>query len=150
MKTYFTRLFNYDRYANELILKSMLEASSIEKPVQLMAHLLSTPQVWLSRCKKEIKNVEIFPDLEVSTFKPMIEENHRQWLDFIENVNNLDEIIYYKNSSGNAFNNTIVEILTHVINHGTHHRAQIGQQLKVAGIEKLPVTDYIFFARENI
>jgi uncharacterized damage-inducible protein DinB len=34
-----------------------------------------------------------------------------------------------------------------LINHGTHHRAQIGQLIKFDGLEILPNTDYIFYLR---
>jgi uncharacterized damage-inducible protein DinB len=60
-----------------------------------------------------------------------------------------EKIISYKNSRGDAFENRLSDILAHVINHGTHHRAQIGQQLKSGGLENLPITDYIFYIREQ-
>lgn len=148
MKTYFIQLFNYDRYANNIILKTILEAGAPEKSLQLMAHLLATQQVWLSRCKTETTKVVIFPDWKVDTFKPLIEQNHQQWTSFVNSITNWDETIVYKNSAGNTYNNTISEIITHVINHGTHHRAQIGQHLKLAGVETLPLTDFIFYVRQ--
>ena len=148
MKTYFTRLFDYDQYASQIILNTILEADEPEKPVQLMAHLLATQQVWLSRCKKETSKVAIFPDWKASIFNTTIEENHQRWTNFVNSSVNLDETIFYKNSTGNPYENTISEILTHVLNHGTHHRAQIGQQLKLAGVSTLPQTDYILFARQ--
>ncbi len=58
-----------------------------------------------------------------------------------------DKIVPYQNSKGVNYTNNLSDIITHVINHGTHHRAQIGQLLKQAGIEKLPMTDYIAFVR---
>lgn len=148
MKTYFARLFDYDRYANQVILNTILQAGSPEKTVQLMAHLLVTQQAWLSRCKKETKKFTIFPDWKADTFEALIEQNHQQWNDFVDNIVDFEETIHYTNSTGNNYNNTISEIVTHVINHGTHHRAQIGQHLKLAGIEALPATDYIFFVRQ--
>ena len=149
MKTYFTQLLNYDRNSNKIILNTILEAGKPEKPVQLMAHLLVTQQAWLSRCKNEIKKFTIFPDWKADVFKTMIEENHRQWTAFVNGITDLDATIHYTNSTGNQYENTISEILTHVLNHGTHHRAQIGQHLKLAEVEKLPPTDYIFYVRQN-
>jgi len=63
------------------------------------------------------------------------------------NADDFDKRIAFKNSQGLPFNDKLVDILAHVINHGTHHRGQIGQDLKIAGIANLPVTDYIFYVR---
>jgi uncharacterized damage-inducible protein DinB len=63
--------------------------------------------------------------------------------------NAFEEIVYYKNLRGDGYENKLEDILAHLINHGTHHRAQIGQELKLAGVENLPVTDYIFYIREK-
>lgn len=149
MKTYFSRLLNYDRFANELLLNTILDAGTPEKPVQLMAHLLGSQQVWLARCQNKTFKVEIWPDWKADTFETLIEENHQQWTDFINEVANFDETIHYTNSTGNRYDNTIAEITTHMLNHGTHHRAQIGQQLKLAGVDELPSTDYILYIRQN-
>ncbi len=46
-----------------------------------------------------------------------------------------EKTISYKNSKGDDFKNRLTDILTNVINHGTHHRAQAGQHLKLAGFE---------------
>lgn len=149
MKTYFSRLLDYDRYANLILLNTILDAGTPEKPVQLMAHLLVTQQAWLSRCKKEIRKIIVFPDWKADIFKAMIEENHQQWIAFVNGVTDFDETIHYTNSTGSHYGNTITDITTHMLNHGTHHRAQIGQHLKLAGIDELPSTDYIFYIRQN-
>jgi uncharacterized damage-inducible protein DinB len=60
----------------------------------------------------------------------------------------MDQVIVYKNTSGTEFKSTIAEIATQVINHGTHHRAQIGQLLKQVGIDALPPLDFIFYIRQ--
>ncbi|MDB5154777.1 MAG: hypothetical protein JWR54_3528, partial [Mucilaginibacter sp.] len=57
-------------------------------------------------------------------------------------------VISYKNLKGDDFENKLSDVLAHLINHGTHHRAQVGQHLKLAGVE-LPNTDYIFYIRNK-
>ncbi len=49
---------------------------------------------------------------------------------------------------GNEFSSRLADMITQVTNHGTHHRAQIGQLLKVDGVN-LPITDYIFYIRQQ-
>lgn len=149
MKDYFLRLFNYDHYANEQMLQIMLKNNSPEKPVQLMAHLLAAQQTWLNRCKVEPAiHVALWPDWQADTFEQMMDHHHRKWINFLEYLHpdDFDKIISYTNFKGEDLENRLIDILAHVINHGTHHRAQIGQQLKLAGTD-LPITDYIFYLR---
>jgi uncharacterized damage-inducible protein DinB len=149
MKAYFIQLFNYDRYANQLILETIIKAGNTEKSVQLMAHLLAVQQIWLNRCKGEptIGSI-LWPDWNANTFEQLINDNHRAWINFLDysDPDDFDNEVTYKNSQGDPFKNKLSDLLTHLINHGTHHRAQIGQQLKMAGLD-LPGTDYILYIR---
>lgn len=152
MKTHFLKLFDYDRYANLLILQSILEVNSPAKPVRLMAHLLATQQVWLNRCKTlPVASGAIWPDWTVETFEPIIQNNNKLLISFTNELeaDDFSKVIAYQNSKGEKFNNQLSDILTHIINHGTHHRAQIGQHLKLAGLPTLPVTDYIIYLRDR-
>jgi uncharacterized damage-inducible protein DinB len=152
MKDYFIRLFNYDCHVNLQILKTIIEADNPEKPVKLMAHLLAAQQIWLNRCKGEPAiGVVLWPDWKPDAFEQMINDNHRAWINFLDysDPDDFDKMISYKNAKGDAFENKLSDILAHLINHGTHHRAQAGQQLKFAGVENLPITDYIFYIRNN-
>ncbi|MDB5136432.1 MAG: hypothetical protein JWP37_3035 [Mucilaginibacter sp.] len=78
----------------------------------------------------------------------MINNNHRAWINFLDysDPDDFDKEVSFKNSKGDSFNEKLSDILTHLINHGTHHRAQIGEQLKLAGSD-LPGTDYILYIR---
>jgi len=58
------------------------------------------------------------------------------------------ERVVYKNLKGNAFENTIEEILLHLINHGSYHRGQIITLLREGGINQLVSTDMIVWLRE--
>jgi uncharacterized damage-inducible protein DinB len=150
MKTYFLKLFNYDQFANKAILKSIIDAGEPEQAVKLMAHLLAAQQVWIKRCKGlPATGTVLWPDWKVVTLEKIMDGNHAEWIDFINGLNpeDFDKIIAYKTLKGDSYENQLEDILAHVINHGTHHRAQAGQQLKFTGIENLPLTDYIFYLR---
>ena len=152
MKAYFTRLVNYDRYANDLILDAILKANQPEKPVKLMAHLLAAQQIWLNRCKGlPAPTGALWPDWQADTFADTIARNNADWLNYLDGLQpeDLEKLVSYKNSKGDAFQNHLSDVLAHVINHGTHHRAQAGQHLKAAGFENLPNTDYIFYIRQQ-
>jgi len=150
MKKHFLKLFNYDQFANKAILKSIIDAGEPEQAVKLMAHLLAAQQIWLNRCKGLPEIAALYdPDWQADTFEKLINDTHTAWIDFINGLKleDFQNIIPYKNSRDDSYENKIEDILAHVINHGTHHRAQIGQQLKFVGLENLPSTDYIFYIR---
>jgi len=153
MKDYFSKLLNYDRYQNGVMLQAIKSAGSPERAVQLMAHLLGSQQVWLTRCKKEQGAIggAIWPDWKVEELESIMDQNYQNWQAHIDGLTdgNFSEVILYKDSKGNPHQNILVDILAHVFNHGTHHRAQVGQLLKQAGLETLPVTDYIFYIRNQ-
>jgi uncharacterized damage-inducible protein DinB len=150
MKDYFIRLFDYDRHANLLILDTINKAREPKKPVQLMAHALAAQQIWLTRCKGlAAPSGALWPDWPADTFTDIIGQNHKDWIDYLSGVapGDFDHSIGYKTLKGEGFENKLCDILAHVINHGTHHRAQAGQHLLAAGADKLPMTDYIFYLR---
>jgi uncharacterized damage-inducible protein DinB len=152
MKAYFEKLFNYDKYANELIFNAIDTAGQPDKPVQLMAHLLAAQIVWVSRCLYlPPANVELWPPLgdKRFDFPAIITANHDTWITYLNAIRetDFDKIVRYKSTKGDSFENQLSDIIAHVINHGTHHRAQIGQLLKQAGFENLPNTDYIAYLR---
>lgn len=150
MKAYFIRLFDYDRYANLSISAAMTRTNERQKAEELMAHLLSAQQIWLKRCKGEaVIGGVLWPDWKSDTIEEIINDNYQKWISWLKDLNDsdLDRVVSYKTLNGEGFENRLTDILAHVINHGTHHRAQAGQHLKQAGTS-LPLTDYIFYLRD--
>ena len=147
MKNYFINLLHYDRYANLRILDALNKTEDHAKAEQLMAHLLIVQQVWLGRCLSKPANItSTWPDWKADTFEQKINDNHKEWVTYLESLDDSDfeQTISYKNLKGDDFESKLIDILTQLINHGTHHRAQAGQHLKLAGTD-LPNTDYIGF-----
>jgi uncharacterized damage-inducible protein DinB len=148
MKSYFTRLFNYDQFANRQIANLILQTGISGKSLEIMAHLLAAQQTWLKRCTAQpAPTTPLWPQWPADEFISIIDENHNAIIAYLETLQpqDFDKIIAYKNSVG-QFENTLSDILAHLVNHGTHHRAQIGQHLKMAGAE-LPASDYILYIR---
>lgn len=151
MKEYFLRMFAYDMYASNQILAAMRRADTPHNTLVLMGHLLGAQLRWLKRCKNQSEaGLEMFPQAETIPFEMLITQNNREWSDFLNDLSDadMDRAVAYKNTGGAGFTSTIAEIATQVINHGTHHRAQIGQLLKQAGIDALPPLDFIFYIRQ--
>jgi uncharacterized damage-inducible protein DinB len=152
MISYFKTLFDYDRYTNLLMVDQLLAAGiATGQPVVLMGHLLGAQQTWLKRCSHHpTPSGPIWPeDWRTEDLKVVIEQNHQAWITHLDNLqqSDIDAMISYQNLRGDSFSEPQRDILTHVINHGTHHRAQIGFLLKSTGLQALPPTDYIFYIR---
>lgn len=150
MKAHFIKLFNYNRFANDLILQVVVEANAPQKPLQLFSHLLTAEQAWYDRCHG-LPNRFTSPwfDYTIEECVQLVPEGHDLWLSYLNELTDadFDKTIKYQNFRGDHLQDTLADILTHVINHGTHTRAQIGQQLKLAGTESLPITDYSYYLR---
>jgi len=154
MKNFFIRLFGYDRFANETILDTLINSNQPKKAVQLMTHLLMAQQIWYNRCKGlPLPTGALWQDDgKIEEFAATIVKNNTDWTTYLETLqaDDFDKTLSYNNLKGDPFESKLSDILMQVINHGTHHRAQIGQQLKFAGVETLPLIDYIAFTRQII
>jgi uncharacterized damage-inducible protein DinB len=152
MKNHYIKMFNYDQFANKALLNAIIESHAPHRPLQLMAHLLSAQRIWMNR----INGIEPYPgklwpmDFTTAHCARLINEYHEEWMAFLNQMKepDFDKLISYQNSLGDSYQTSISDILTHVINHGTHTRAQVGQQLKLAGVETLPITDYSYYLRQ--
>jgi uncharacterized damage-inducible protein DinB len=148
MNDYFTSLFEYNQYTNSKIAEAIAAAKAPQKALDLMGHLLTAEQVWLRRLNGE-REVEIvlWPKWPVDKLESIIANNSSLWLSYLNKMASADfgKSVTYINFQGKEFTMGIRDIITHVINHGTHTRAQIGVHLKLAGLETLPITDFSYY-----
>ncbi len=117
----------------------------------LFSHLLTAEEIWLSRVKGLAAPVqrlwELYPN---DTLQQMVEANSQEWLAYLSNCSEEDFLqeIAYHNTKGESFTTRLDDIITHLINHGTHHRAQISALLQLEKVQP-PVSDYVFYLREQ-
>ncbi|TWR26281.1 hypothetical protein FPZ42_11715 [Mucilaginibacter achroorhodeus] len=149
MKDHFICLLNYDHYCNKQMIDLLLSTGLQGKAVDLMAHIFTAQEIWLSRCtQKPLGNIKLWAPGNAAALPDVNDKNFKDWSNYINSLQSADfeSIISYKKLSGVPFNDPLIDILSHVINHGTHHRAQVGQLLKTVNVE-LPATDYIHYIR---
>lgn len=147
MKKQFIDLLEYNSHFNQLLIKIYLENkdSFNEKMISLLNHILNAQQVWNSRIIIE----DSFGVWQINPDEKLLENNQSNFENSFKILSerNLDEIIVYRNSKGDEFQNSIREIFFHFINHSTYHRGQIAMLMKQAGLEPIN-TDYIFYKRK--
>ncbi len=150
MKEHYLNLIEYDYWANNLVFHSLAEKRiSNPKIFSLFSHIIISEILWLNRVKNEEYEFKDFwqmlslPEMEVLFRRSSID-----WKTYLnkKQEDDLQESCSYINSKGIEYKNTLAQILTHVINHSTYHRAQIASLLRAENIEP-PLTDYIAFYR---
>ena len=147
----FRSLFRYTRWANDRVLRAMRAADPVPKrAVELLSHLLRAQDVWFGRIEKtDHATLDLWVDESLAACAERAEASTRRWKTVLDGraATDLDRSIPYTNSKGTHFETPLRDLLSHVVNHSTHHRAQIALVLREAGIAP-PATDYIFFVRD--
>ncbi len=140
-------LFEYNHYCNQKLAEVFLAHSdkASEKAIKLFSHILNAHEIWNARIGAMVPSIKVWDVHSLKVFKDMDQQNFEQSLLILQH-SDLSKTIDYTNSQGQKFSNTIQDILFHIINHSTYHRAQIATEFKQSGIEPV-ATDYIFYKR---
>ena len=149
---YLRREFAYDEWANREVLNAIRTGGGTdERSLQLMSHILAAEQVWLDRLKQQPQSVPVWPKPDLAQCEAQAAELGSKWLEFLDLITagDVSQSISYKNSKGEAWTSTIVDILTHVVMHSAYHRGQIASQMLASG--KTPAyTDFIHGVRQGL
>lgn len=148
MKEHLAQLLRYEKWANKIILDALKQLPlQDEKCLDIMSHLLLAEKVWYCRIVKQ-NPPPVWNKMTLDECSLMFEKNCNSLNAFINNLNDNDfyNVVEYKNTKGDSFQNTIKDILTHIFNHSTYHRGQIVERLK-GKLPAMPVTDFIAFLR---
>tara|TARA_R110001606_G_scaffold114431_2_gene241963 strand:+ start:44839 stop:45342 length:504 start_codon:yes stop_codon:yes gene_type:complete len=156
------KLLNYKAWANEITFSALSEISEEELyklrdtnfkniPSTLnhvyvvdnifKSHLLSEPHGYTSR------NTEICP-----TFLELWEQQKTidQWyIDFVSEMEekDLNRMVTFEFVGGGAGEMSLIEIIFHIVNHGTYHRGFVSDMMyQVPSIP--PANDYTVFLRD--
>ena len=148
----FQRLFAYDAWANREVLSGLaaLDAAPA-RPVQLLAHILSAERLWLERLQNKPQSYPVWPDFPISQCKAQADQLEQLWTVYISQLTEdvLLHTVDYKNSKGEYWSNSVLDILMHVVMHAAYHRGQIAAALRGAG--HTPVyTDLVHAVRQKL
>jgi uncharacterized damage-inducible protein DinB len=148
MKEYFLKLYQYNAWANSRVLGA-IEQQEVddEKILTLMSHVLAAQFLWLARIKNEPKPVyKLWDTLPVTQLKSMADEIGDKWLEFAQADDDYKRELSYNNYVGKAFVNKVENIMIHLVNHSTYHRAQVALFMRQKGFEPIN-TDFITYDR---
>jgi uncharacterized damage-inducible protein DinB len=146
------RQFVYDAWANREVLANLKSsASSIQRPLQLLAHIVSAERLWFERLKAQPQTLPVWPDSSLDQCESQIEEMKTLWQQYLAQLSlaQISTPLAYKNSKGEPWTSTVEDILTHVLLHSAYHRGQIATHIRTAG-EQPAYTDFIHAVRQGL
>lgn len=150
MKEYYIHMFEYNDWANKLIFYAIKDIPGLNPRIfSVFSHIIIAQILWLNRIQKAPYEFKDFWQLlNVEEMNHLYQKSTEDWITFIreQKENGLSKSYSYTNSKGIQYTNTLAQIMTHVINHSTYHRAQIALLLRTENINP-PLTDYIAFFR---
>ncbi len=137
-REYFTTLYEYNYWANKRILsaaESLTDARFVAKTSDshgslrgTLVHTLSAESVWLARWNgispTSLASEDDFPDL--ATLRARWRDEEAKMRAFHAHLTDADftRVIEYKNTRGMPFARPLWQMLAHLVNHGTQHRAE--------------------------
>ncbi len=140
-------LFNYHQSLNKQLIHLLIsnEKKLPDEAFYLYSHCINANQIWNARIAGEpsFAPFEVHP---TANFEKLESANFEKTHQLLANTN-LSQVVHYQSSTGEDFQNTVGEIYFHLVNHYTHHKAQISTLLRQNGIPPLK-SDYIFYTRK--
>jgi uncharacterized damage-inducible protein DinB len=149
---YLRRQFAYDEWANREVLNAIRAAGGAkERSLELMSHILAAEMVWLERLKQQPQSVPVWPEPDLAQCEAQAAKMGGLWLAFLDLITagDVSQSISYKNSHGEEWTSTIVDVLTQVIMHSAYHRGQIATHMRANG-QTPAYTDFIHGVRQGL
>ena len=156
-------LYDYNEWANHHVLEaasrltedefSRKQGASFESVEGNLAHIVGAQVVWLSRWTSG-SNPQAVAEFQTMRRLPAIRDlfasSHTGLHEFTSSLTEerLDEVLSYRDSAGNSHKRVMWQLMTHVANHGTHHRAETAMALGALG-KPMRELDYVFFEIER-
>lgn len=148
---YLHRQFAYDLWANQETLRAIRAAGGgNRRSLQLMSHVIAAERVWLDRLRQVQQSVPVWPEPDLAWCEAKTAELGQAWLAYLGEIGQGDasNAISYKNSKGELWTSTIVDVLLHVLMHSAYHRGQIASHMRESG-ETPAYTDFIHAVRQG-
>ncbi len=151
MKAHFLRTCAYNHAANMRTVASIQSAVNLTTDLdRLFSHIINAQEIWLDRLQSvdESSGPSVWNLHAIHEFGSRENKNFSRFISYLDSASEdeWERVVRYKNTQGVEFENTVSDILLHVFNHSTYHRAQIAFILRQ--LDEKPVnTDFIAFAR---
>jgi uncharacterized damage-inducible protein DinB len=135
MKEFLLDKFEYDFYATKQLIEFIekQEDSVSDFVKKSISHIINVGHIWNARIVGRKPESELWDRLPIYFLNQLHNQNYREILDYIENVE-LGEKVKYHSSEGIRLDKEDLDILFHLLTHSNYHRAQIVMDLKQNGL----------------
>ena len=154
---------DYNLWANRLMAEKIQQVddellnreikSSFPSVTKTVLHLWDTNVIWLSRLRGETSFTRpsaSFSGTKYDLLAGLISSTEiiNSFIDS-KGPDFLSQKLSYKNLKGEPWEDYVLDILFHVVNHGTYHRGQLVTMLRELGVTELVNTDLIRYVRTH-
>ena len=145
-RPYLLQLLEYTFWANDLFIVRLKEQDEVTEVISnQLSHILSAHRMWLTRIAGRGTLASVWDIINRQSWEGVNIELYSETCDIVKSMD-LQKLITYKNSKGHLFQDTLEDIIHHIINHSTHHRAQVALTMHKQKILP-PQSDYILYLR---
>ncbi|AYF06408.1 MULTISPECIES: DinB family protein [Bacillus] len=165
MKEYMLKQVDYHAWANIRLINRLKELPNYETIINeqiqsvfpsikdTFAHMYITDQVWLHILHGKSMN-EAIQDREILRtqienkslyeLEKMFENMVNQYKDFLNTIQDVNAVFVIENPYAGKLETSILELVQHVVNHGTYHRGNITAMIRQLG-HSSTMTDFVLY-----
>ena len=144
--------FKYDSWANreqQRVLSSL--PAPPEQATKLLNHIIAAQWLRLDRLQQSPQRTAVWPEMTLADCGNQLQQLEAAWQKYLSGLGDSDLLkpCSYKNSKGEPWSNSTLEILNQLILHAAHHRGQISLEIRRTGGTPAPVA-YIHAVRKGL
>lgn len=161
MKELLQQLAAYDSWANQKLIECIQslpeDATTKEVPSSFnslqktLLHMWDAESIWWQRVKLQEGVMPPSVNFKGTTrdITTAFLHQNKLWESWVINATPaaIEHVFMYYNSKREPFKMPIHQMLMQMFNHNTYHRGQLVTMLRQLGIEKIPGTDFLLWAR---
>jgi uncharacterized damage-inducible protein DinB len=128
-------------------------SSSFNSLLKTILHMWDAESIWWQRMKLQERIMppgKTFTGTTKDAVMGLLQQS-KQWEEWVNAASDLsiEHVFQYYTLKNESFKQPVWQMLHHVFNHGTYHRGQLINMLRQLGVDKLPATDFITWARNK-
>jgi uncharacterized damage-inducible protein DinB len=150
MRAFFTDKFERDHYQNLALIKifEQQEDQLSQNVLRSFSHILNVHYLWNCRLKHISADSNDWDILPLSYFMRFEYQNYQETRDLLA-YTDWEEMINYHSSEGIPLSGLTTDILYHILQHSTYHRAQIIAELKGSNLQ-IPSFEFVLIRPDKV
>ena len=135
LRSFFSERFETDYRINLVWCRFLLEHEDELTDVikKEFSHLINVHHIWLSRVLGTAPESLSWDILPTRYWEQLIVDNHRKTQEFLVHMEG-EERIQYHSEEGVPLNAVNTNMLYHILQHSTHHRARLAMETRAIGL----------------